>query len=140
MKRYIFILFVLLSSMETFAQKSYVDVVCTGFRDGEYTSIYLSGNLPSNMDSQYRNSTLGNIMNKLSENGYDLEFCFGDNHLIFSTKSSNPSSGTRNIVSDDIDVHEIARYNLQGMPIRATEKGVQIVVYSNYTTKTVIVQ
>jgi hypothetical protein len=38
------------------------------------------------------------------------------------------------------DVNEIARYNLQGIPVNANEKGVQIIVYSNYTTKTVVVQ
>ncbi len=43
-------------------------------------------------------------------------------------------------VSDDEDVYEIARYNLQGVPIHKTEKGVHIIVYSNYTTKTVIIE
>jgi hypothetical protein len=35
-------------------------------------------------------------------------------------------------------VYEVARYNLQGMPVKETEKGIQIVVFSNYTTKTII--
>ena len=35
---------------------------------------------------------------------------------------------------------EIARYNLQGIQVNENEKGVQIIVYSNYTTKTVVVQ
>ena len=39
---------------------------------------------------------------------------------------------------DDSKVYEVARYNLQGMPIKESEKGIQIVVYSNYTTKTII--
>lgn len=42
--------------------------------------------------------------------------------------------------TDNTEVKEVARYNLQGMPVDTTEKGIQIVVYSNYTTKTVIVE
>ena len=38
------------------------------------------------------------------------------------------------------DVREVARYNLQGIACSPTEKGVQIVVFSDYTTKTVIVE
>jgi hypothetical protein len=34
----------------------------------------------------------------------------------------------------------VARYNLQGIPVKANEKGVQIIVYSNYTTKTIVVE
>lgn len=41
--------------------------------------------------------------------------------------------------ADDADVREVARYNLQGIPVGKNEKGVQIIVYSNYTTKTVVV-
>lgn len=43
---------------------------------------------------------------------------------------------------DDVqgDVREVARYNLQGIRCAPSEKGVQIVVYSDYTTKTIIVE
>ena len=44
------------------------------------------------------------------------------------------------VSEEDADVHEVARYNLQGLPIHKNEKGVQIIVYSNYTTKTIIVE
>ena len=40
----------------------------------------------------------------------------------------------------DEKVTEVARYNLQGLPVSEKEKGIQVIVYSNYTTKTVIVQ
>ena len=141
MKRIIIVLFVLFSCMETFAQKSYIFVRAIRFDNNVFDHIYLSGNLPSNIESDYKYSTLGDIMNKLSECGYDLEFCLGEgNSFVFSKNTSNPPSGTRNIISDDGDVREVARYNLQGMPIKSTEKGVQIIVYSNYTSKTVIVQ
>lgn len=36
-------------------------------------------------------------------------------------------------------VEEIARYNLSGRPCAPNEKGVQIIVYSDFTTQTVIV-
>ena len=50
------------------------------------------------------------------------------------------SDDVEHIAIDDQDVHEVARYNLQGMPVDEHEKGLQIVVYSNYTTKTVIIE
>ena len=36
------------------------------------------------------------------------------------------------------DVEEVARYNLSGRPCSPNEKGVQIIVYSDFTTRTVI--
>lgn len=33
---------------------------------------------------------------------------------------------------------EVARYDLQGLPVRADAKGIQIVVFEDYTTKTVL--
>ena len=36
------------------------------------------------------------------------------------------------------DAVEVARYNLAGRPCSPNEKGVQVIVYSNFTTKTVI--
>jgi hypothetical protein len=36
------------------------------------------------------------------------------------------------------DIEEVARYNLAGRPCSPNEKGVQIIVYSDFTTKTII--
>ena len=36
------------------------------------------------------------------------------------------------------EAEEVARYNLSGRPCSANEKGVQIIVYADFTTKTVI--
>ena len=36
------------------------------------------------------------------------------------------------------DVEEVARYNLSGRPCSPNEKGIQIIVYSDFTTRTVI--
>lgn len=38
----------------------------------------------------------------------------------------------------DGDVDEVARYDLSGRPCRPNEKGVQIIVYSDFSTKTII--
>ena len=42
--------------------------------------------------------------------------------------------------NDSKEPIEVARYNLQGIRCSPSEKGVQIVVYSDYTTKTIIVE
>ena len=47
---------------------------------------------------------------------------------------------SRVTIEEDGDPHEVARYNLQGLPVKKHQKGVQIVVFSNYTTKTIIVE
>ena len=42
-------------------------------------------------------------------------------------------------IDDKDDVEIKARYNLSGIPCSPNDKGVQIIVYSDYTTKTVVV-
>ena len=52
---------------------------------------------------------------------------------------NNPSA-TRSIEADVTDdAQEVARYNLSGHPCSPQDKGVQIIVYSDFTTRTVIV-
>ena len=36
------------------------------------------------------------------------------------------------------DAEEVARYNLSGIPCSPNDKGVQIIIYSDYTTRTII--
>jgi hypothetical protein len=52
----------------------------------------------------------------------------------------NTPSAVRGIEAkgSDNDAEEVARYNLSGRPCSPNEKGVQIIVYSDFTTKTVI--
>lgn len=45
---------------------------------------------------------------------------------------------TANAKGHNGEVEEVARYNLSGHPCKPYDKGVQIVVYSDYTTKTII--
>lgn len=47
---------------------------------------------------------------------------------------------TANAKEHNGEVEEVARYNLSGHPCKPYDKGVQIVVYSDYTTKTIIIE
>ena len=53
---------------------------------------------------------------------------------------STPSSvrGTETNESSNDDAEEVARYNLSGQPCPLNEKGIQIIVYADYTTRIVI--
>ena len=147
MKRFLSVLLFVGLSAHMFAQKSYVNVVA--FFDGSsmQNNIYLSGDLPSGIESKYGSSTsIGTVLNLLSNKGFEVEFMTGMggtsmrnvNYLL--SKKSNSYSGVRSVQVDDEEITEVARYNLQGIPVSESERGVQIIVYSNYTTKTIIVE
>ncbi|QVJ81642.1 Leucine rich repeat-containing protein [Prevotella sp. khp1] len=52
---------------------------------------------------------------------------------------SEPSAVRSADTSSSGEAYEIARYNLSGRPCKPTDKGVQIIVYSDYTTQTIII-
>ena len=88
---------------------------------------------------------LGEVLNKLSEKGYEIEYVGDNSHYILSKRKEGSGSSSyskiQNIkIEEDGEPYEVARYNLQGLPVSKNEKGIQIVVYSNYTTKTIIVE
>ena len=59
---------------------------------------------------------------------------------IYYNESS--SSAVRGIEADGAltdEAEEVARYNLSGHPCSPNDKGVQIIVYTDYTTRTIIV-
>ena len=60
--------------------------------------------------------------------------------IVLSRVALYPDAIERIVADDGQEAVEVARYNLQGVPVDKNEKGIQIVVYSNYTTKTVIVE
>ena len=129
----------------TYAQKSYVMVEVSS----DAYSVSLDGNVPTDMEMYYKqkekdgNQILMKVVNMLAERGYEVEFIMGHNNsvILMSKRSSGSYNPVRSIkLNDDEDVTEVARYNLQGLPVKEHDKGVQIIVYSNYTTKTVIVQ
>jgi len=131
--------------MSVFAQKSYVTLLVGGVLIDNVQSCYLTGDVPSDMKKYYK-AAFGDIINQLAEKGFEVEFMTGTGtsdrvQLLLSKKNSPDISAIQHTsADDDSEVYEVARYNLQGMPINKNEKGVQIVVYSNYTTKTIIVE
>ncbi|MBR3455460.1 MAG: hypothetical protein IKH26_09070 [Bacteroidaceae bacterium] len=151
MRKFLILLVAVLLPLCASAQKKYVNVVATGLQD-RYQSLTLSGDLPSDMKSFYDSytdrNTVGNVINHLVSLGYVVEqmsCAYGEKsvEVVLLSKSTSPDltqvRGTT-MTEQDGNVVEVARYNLQGIPVRPNEKGVQIVVYSNYTTRTVIVE
>ena len=56
--------------------------------------------------------------------------------------NDSSSSAVRGIEADGAltdEAEEVARYNLSGHPCNPNDKGVQIIVYTDYTTRTIIV-
>ena len=119
-------------------QKTYINVVADHIYSSVYQEIYVTGDLPDGIKSHYDGygssaMTVGVLLNLLAKEGFVV--------LLSRVALYPPDSDSiEHIAIDDQDVHEVARYNLQGMPVDEHEKGIQIVVYSNYTTKTVIIE
>lgn len=150
MKKLFTLIFLCGMMLSAYAQKSYVTVDVTMNR--AYT-INLSGAVPLNMKKKYDRGEengrgyVGEILNLLANNGFVVEQMstsyYGSEHkaTFLLSKASNTSNSVKSVQYDpDEEVTEVARYNLQGIPVKDYEKGVQIVVYSNYTTKTIIVE
>ncbi len=140
--------------------KSYVTVFCPL---NTYSSmIKLSGDIPGDMKSDYSYMDFGNpravnnyyligqVLNMLASHGFQVEkmdsWCNGqtDYTMYLCAKSADSgvvsSAKQQTQIDDADDIREIARYNLQGIPVSPADKGIQIIVYSNYTTKTVVVE
>lgn len=144
MKKILLLFSLMMAISNTFAQKSYVKV---------YTyqnDTYLNGNVPADIKSNmkhykgniyYTSDTFMDVVNMLAERGYEVEFTMDNSSFLMSKRSSGGYNAVRSVaLNEDEEVTEVARYNLQGLPVKEHDKGVQIIVYSNYTTKTVIVQ
>ena len=58
--------------------------------------------------------------------------------IYFGESSPSAVRGIEAERSSNDNVEEVARYNLSGRPCSPNEKGVQIIVYSDFTTRTVI--
>lgn len=132
------------------SQKSYVNVVADHIYSSIYQEIYLTGDVPVGIKTHYDSygseaMTVGKVLNLLAAEGFVVEqmSCSAECEAILLSRVQvfPPDSDTiQRVDADDQDVHEVARYNLQGLPVSESEKGIQIVVYSNYTTRTVIVE
>ena len=58
--------------------------------------------------------------------------------IYFGESTPSAVRGVKANGSGNDDADEVARYNLSGRPCSSNEKGVQIIVYSDYTTRTII--
>lgn len=151
MKKILFVLLSIVFSVNVLAQKTYLMISKESAQSYDYyvlsgdipsgmkNKVYAEDVAPSNIPSKRCEGWVGYLLNKLAEKGYVVEQVIGYDFLLSRTNGGE-SNRIAKVVSDDEDVYEVARYNLQGMPIPKTEKGIQIIVYSNYTTKTVIVE
>ena len=149
MKKRLLVCFITLLGVTSAAlgQKNYLNVVADHIFSSIYQEIYLTGDIPVGMKSHYDSygnpMTVGVLLNMLSQEGFTVEqiSCSSESEIILLSRPSTPGSDDiEHIAIDDQDVHEVARYNLQGQPVSKEEKGIQIVVYSNYTTKAVIIE
>lgn len=142
MKKLLIILCLMMAEASAYAQKEYVIVHNYGYE------LRLGGKIPNEVEPKYaiyssEKSYIekGDLLNLLAEKGFELIFVDGKDYIL-SRKTSGGQASTRleTIKYCDDEVTEVARYNLQGLPVTESDKGIQIIVYSNYTTKTIIVQ
>lgn len=146
MKKILFVFCLMMACSSVFAQKKYLILY---FETGVYYKWVLYGEIPDGMQESYKPSNSDGsvvakavvpILNELAENGYEVEKMYSDHYYLLSKKASGSYNAIQSARNGNEEVTEVARYNLQGIPVNETEKGVQIIVYSNYTTKTVIVE
>lgn len=161
MKKFVSSLLLLLVTISASAQKQYLCLITDlkDFSDSPSSVFaYLSGDIPDGLSykvtyddvgatkyyaSYKTKASIGLLLNILAEKGFSVENIISQSEstLFLLCRAYSPANDTQNIrtiADDDEDVTEVARYNLQGLPISEKEKGIQIIVYSNYTTKTII--
>ena len=135
-------------SFYSYGQKSYIKINCN-----HSTGVSYTGDLPAGFDAyKYVNWTqVIYAINELAQSGYVIEhtMCYdvessgkvAPTEVYIMSKNAVSTSDFETVPSEsDTESYEVARYNLQGIPVNPSEKGVQIIVYSNYTTKTIIVE
>ena len=128
-------------------QKSYVNVVADHIYSSIYQEIYLTGDVPVGIKTHYDSygseaMTVGKVLNLLAKEGFVVEqmSCSAECEVILLSRLVLDPEAVPHVTADDQEAVEVARYNLQGLPVNEDEKGVQIIVYSNFTTKTIIVE
>ena len=128
-------------------QKSYVNVVADHIYSSIYQEIYMTGDVPVGIKTHYDSygseaMTVGKVLNLLAKEGFVVEqmSCSAECEVILLSRIALDPEAVPHVTADDQEAVEVARYNLQGLPVNEDEKGVQIIVYSNFTTKTIIVE
>ena len=148
MKKWIVLLALALAVAHTaVAQRSYVNVVADHIYSSIYQEMYLTGDVPAGIKTHYDSfgseaMTVGKVLNLLAREGFvvDQMSCTNEGEVIVLSRVALYPEAIEHVAADDQEAVEVARYNLQGVPVDKNEKGIQIVVYSNYTTKTIIVE
>lgn len=150
MKKILSLLMLLLVANCAFAQKRYLQVV-------HGSNVYVYGELPDGVKDCYGGrdfdnnnlNTMSHVLNLLADYGYNTieSYTYKESSSLTSVLLSKTEGNTntptyiQRVQTDPKEeITEVARYNLQGIPVKETEKGVQVIVYSNYTTRTVIVE
>ena len=107
----------------------------------------MTGDVPVGIKTHYDSygseaMTVGKVLNLLAKEGFVVEqmSCSAECEVILLSRIALDPEAVPHVTADDQEAVEVARYNLQGLPVNEDEKGVQIIVYSNFTTKTIIVE
>lgn len=157
MKRLFTLLLLLVAVSATYAQKRYVTMTAVRGYSNVVGSIYFGGAVPNSIEdvkslsSSSYDYQVGIYLNLLSDEGFAVENVVSHsnsaNNCAYTTyllskpaETPQPSDAIKKVTDDDAEIREVARFNLQGLPVSKKEKGIQIIVFSNYTTKTVIVE
>lgn len=106
-----------LVSVTAYARKSYITVSCTE-SDGHSGSIYLTGDVPDNIegftyltgthrwhDQGTRVYSTGEILNVLSEYGYEVEFAENNQYFLLSKEISTGQTISEGDVNKDGEVN-----------------------------------
>ena len=157
MKKLFISLCLLCAATSVFSQKKYLSIIAWDYNIAYPTSFRLSGDIPEGIKNDYSTQDymeIGTLLNMLAEKGYEVEFVSAightgsqqkQSHCYLLSKKVEPAEGSETTVGqvkakEPSEVKEVARYNLQGLPVKKSDKGLQIIVFSNYTTKTVLVE
>lgn len=156
MKRIFLSLCLILLCGAAFSQRSYLFIrtnasgaIVSGDRSDDIQDYYMGTDFGYKMISP--SFWIGDLLNLMAEKGFVVEkmnSLFDSEDNIYFTyllsrdrQDAEPATSVQSLrKAGDGTVKEVARYNLQGIPVGKDEKGLQVIVYSNYTTKTVIVE
>ena len=132
------------------AQRSYVSLyINMNAADSKWVSARVSGDIPESMKDYYAATydrlSDGELINMLANEGFTIDkiAAMGETKCV-GIMSKNSSSDSC-IITKSADEHttnavESARYDLQGRLVDDDCPGLQIVVYSDYSAKTVVVK
>ena len=132
------------------AQRSYVSLyINMNAADSKWVSARVSGDIPASMKDYYAATydrlSDGELINMLANEGFTIDkiAAMGEtNCVVIMSKNSSGDSGiiTQSVDEQVTNAVEIARYDLQGRLVDDDSPGLQIVVYSDYSAKTVVVK